>query len=322
MWYGYFGKKILLQSLNGQWHPGDFVYQLDPRVVNFGLHFFGDSWWNQILIQQVRRAAHKMHCQRVHFLEFTPENTVEAFWSLLLLRTDTIRGPRRGQWQCSSPLSSTHPSFCLKYTFFFFLSFPLFGSSIGFLLLLGFLLQPLLDLSAVTSSPLSHAQVLHILCFHHALPHFRIFHVVLKGLPWSHVIVQDLGFVWKQVKNKQQKIPSQKDEEPGLFLISWSSNWLHHFQMSAWNNGRKSGQNFGSSSLFCSSFMSSFISSYSMSPHKDTSFGTIQLHGFMPCFVYSVLYYSCANLLWCRDLLDFGKALLLHMTSTTGKLCN
>lgn len=93
------------------------------------------------------------------------------------------------------------------------------------------------------------------------------------------------------------------------------------FPMSAWNNGSKSRQNFGSSSLFCSSFMSSFISSYSMSPHKDTSFGNIQLHGLVPRFVYSVLYYSCANLLWCRDFLGTGKALLLHITSMTGKLC-
>ena len=145
--------------------------------------------------------------------------------------------------------------------------------------------------------------------------------LVLKVLPWSHTIVQDVGFVSKQAKDKQQNIPSQKDEEPGLFLILWSSNWLHQFQMSAWNNGSKSRQNFGSSSLFCSSFMSSFISSYSMSPHKDTSFGNTWLHGLMPCFVYSVSYYSCANLLWCRDLLGIGRALLLHTTSVIGKLC-
>lgn len=87
-----------------------------------------------------------MHCQKIHFFEFTPENTVEAFWSLLLLRTGTVRGPRRGQWQCRSLLGSTHPSFCLKYAF---LKLSSVWKLCWFSLLLDFLLQLLPDLSSV-----------------------------------------------------------------------------------------------------------------------------------------------------------------------------
>jgi len=128
--------------------------------------------------------------------------------------------------------------------------------------------QLLPSLSALANCPLSHTQVLRGLHLQHVPAYFMMYHIVLNHLPWSHIIVQGVGFVKKLTKDKQQKISSEKDKKPELFLISWSSHWLHHFQMSVWNNGRKRRQNFGSSSLFCSSFMSSFIPSYPLPLHK------------------------------------------------------
>lgn len=58
-----------------------------------------------------------------------------------------------------------------------------------------------------------------------------MYHIVLKDLSWSHIIVQDVGFVKKHAKNKQQKILSEKDKEPELFLISWPSHLVYHVQM-------------------------------------------------------------------------------------------
>lgn len=148
-----------------------------------------------------------------------------------------------------------------------FLSFPCFESSFcSFLAPSHSFFLP--RLSALASCTLSHRILRgyrYSVVFIYTMSQLISWCITLS---WSHIIVQNVFFVKKHAKKKnQQKIFSEKDKEPELFLISWPSHLLHHFQMSIWNNGRKLRQNFGFS-LFCCSFMSSFIPSYPLSPHK------------------------------------------------------
>lgn len=86
---------------------------------------------------------------------------------------------------------------------------------------LSFLLQFLPDLPAVTSSSLGHMQILHILLPWLVSGCFMLFSKVcpeVKSLCKTQVLLTS------RLQANKQQIPSEKDEEPQLFLISSPSN--------------------------------------------------------------------------------------------------
>lgn len=162
MWYGYFWEKDTLTIPEELMTSRRLCLSVGCQSVKLWPSFF--SW---SLVELDFNSTGEDSCllnalsKSTFFLIYSWEHS-RSFLTTPVARDRQHKRTKKRTVAIQISARFYHPSFCLKYTLFLF-KFSFVWKFCGFLLFLGFLLQFLPVLSAVTSSSLGHMQILHIL---------------------------------------------------------------------------------------------------------------------------------------------------------------